>query len=223
VLENALSLLLGRNPGPIPDRESLDSQTIPSTIPPGLPGELLQRRPDLQQAEAALRAANARIGVATASLFPQFSLTGAAGFESFALDSFVSNRARQYQVGGSFTAPLFNSGALRANVRSAKALAAAAGIEYERNFQTALRETVDALVSIEKIRDQRAEQEQLVAALRESNRRSRLLYNGGVASYLQVLDADRNLFEGELALAQVKREELLSVVRLYRALGGGWR
>jgi hydrophobe/amphiphile efflux-1 (HAE1) family protein/NodT family efflux transporter outer membrane factor (OMF) lipoprotein len=223
VLENALSLLLGRNPGPIPDRESLDNQTIPSAIPPGLPGELLQRRPDLQQAEATLRAANARIGVATASLFPQFSLTGAAGLESLALDSFVSNRARQYQVGGSFTAPLFNSGALRANVRSAKALAAAAAIAYERSFQTALRETADALVSVEKIRDQRAEQEQLVVALRESNRRSRLLYDGGVASYLQVLDADRNLFEGELTLAQVKREELLSVVRLYRALGGGWR
>ncbi|HYP08197.1 MAG TPA: efflux RND transporter permease subunit, partial [Bryobacteraceae bacterium] len=223
VLENTLSLLLGRDPGAIPLRERLESQAIPSTIPPGLPGQLLQRRPDLQQTEALLRAANARVGVATASLFPQFSITGIGGFESFAIDNFVSNRARQYQVGGGFTAPLFNSGALRANVRSSRAQAAEAEVAYERSFRTALRETADALVSIEKIRDQRVEQELLVEALRQSNRRSRLLYEGGVASYLQVLDADRNLFEGELALAEVKREELLAVVRLYRALGGGWR
>lgn len=223
ILENALSVLLGRNPGAIADRVALGSQTIPSEIPPGLPGALLQRRPDLQQAEVSLKAANARIGVATASLFPQFSLTGVAGFESVTLERFLSDRTRQYQVGPGFTVPLFNAGALRANVRVAKARAEAATLAYERSFQTALRETSDALTTVQKVREQRAEQEKLLRAVTEANRLSRMLYEGGVASYLQVLDADRNLFDAELALAQVQRDELLSVVRLYRALGGGWR
>jgi len=222
ILENALSVLLARNPGEILNRGALQAQRIPSEIPGGLPGGLLQRRPDLQQAEATLRAANARIGAATAALFPQFSLTGSTGFESVTLERFISDRARQYQVGPGFTVPIFNSGALRANVRSAKARAEAAAIAYERSFQIALQETADALISVQKVREQRTEQEQLLRALRESNRLSRLLYDGGVASYLQVLDADRSLFDAELVLAQIQRDELLGVVRLYRALGGGW-
>jgi hydrophobe/amphiphile efflux-1 (HAE1) family protein/NodT family efflux transporter outer membrane factor (OMF) lipoprotein len=222
VLENALSLLAGRNPGEIRNRGLLTAQTMPSSLPPGMPGALLQRRPDLQQAEAVLRAANARIGAAKAQLFPQFTLTGLAGFESLTLERFISDRARLYQVGPGVTAPIFNSGALRANVRGAEARSAAAALGYERAFQTALRETADSLISVTKVRSQREEQEHLLTALRETNRLSRLLYNGGVTSYLQVLDAERNLFEGELALAQTQREELLSVVRLYRSLGGGW-
>jgi multidrug efflux system outer membrane protein len=126
-------------------------------------------------------------------------------------------------VNGGFTAPIFNSGALRANVKSARARAEAASLAYERSFQNALRETSDALVSVQKTREQRTEQEQLLRALREATRLSRLRYQGGVDSYLQVLDAERNLFDAELVLAQVQRDELLSVVRLYRALGGGWQ
>jgi multidrug efflux system outer membrane protein len=223
ILENALSILLGRNPGGIPSRGALVAQSIPSAIPAGLPGDLLQRRPDLQHAEATLRAANARIGVAKASLFPQFSLSAIGGFESMTLDRLLSGRARQYQVGPGFTTPLLNSGALRANVRSAKARAEAAALVYERSLQTALQETSDALASVQKTREQRVEQEELLRAVREANRLSRLLYAGGVASYLQVLDADRNLFDAELVLAQIQRDELLAVVRVYRALGGGWR
>ena len=222
ILENALSILLARNPGAIQNRGTLLAQKVPSEIPAGLPGTLLQRRPDLQEAEASLRAANARIGVATASQYPQFSITGLFGFESVGLQSFISDRSRQYEVGPGFTVPLFNSGALRANVRSAKARAAAAALFYEWSFQNALRETSDALISVQKTREQRTEQEQLLRALREATRLSRLRYQGGVDSYLQVLDAERNLFDAELVLAQVQRDELLAVVRLYRALGGGW-
>ncbi len=223
VLENALSVLVGRNPGEIARRGSLTAQHNPSAIPPGLPGDLLRRRPDLFQAEAMLRAANARIGAARAALFPQFSLTGLAGFESVTLERFISDRTRQYQVGPGVSVPILNSGALRANVRSAEARTEAAALAYERSFQIALRETADSLISVTKTREQRTEQENLLRALREANRLSGMLYSGGVASYLQVLDAERNLFDGELALAQTQREELLSVVRLYRSLGGGWK
>ena len=223
ILENALSILLARNPGAIQNRGTLIGQRAPSEIPAGLPGALLQRRPDLQEAEASLRAANARIGVAVASQYPQFSLTGLLGFESVTLAQFISERSKQHQVGPSFTAPLFNRGALRANVDSARARADAAALVYERSFQNALRETSDALISVQKTRAQRTEQEQLLRAVREATRLSRLRYQGGVDSYLQVLDAERNLFDAELVLAQVQRDELLSVVRLYRALGGGWQ
>ncbi len=120
-------------------------------------------------------------------------------------------------------APIFNSGALQANVRGAKAAAEAAIIQLERTFQVALRETSDSLIGVSKTRERRLEQERLLVAVREANRLSRLLYEGGVSSYLQVLDADRNLFDAEVAMAQLQREELLAVVRLYRALGGGWQ
>src|SRR5262249_52065029 len=156
------------------------SQSMPSSIPAGMPGDLLKRRPDLQQAEAALKAENARIGAAKAALFPQFSLTGAAGFESLTLERFISDRAKLYQVGPIVTAPLFNAGALRANVRSAQARTAAAALGYEQAFQTALREAADALITVTKTRAQREEQEQLLSALRETNRLSGLLYNGGI-------------------------------------------
>ncbi|MBY0504499.1 MAG: multidrug efflux RND transporter permease subunit [Bryobacteraceae bacterium] len=223
LIENALSVLLARNPGEILNRGTLTGQIMPPSLPAGMPGALLERRPDLQQAEATLRAANARIGVAKAQLFPQFFLTGSAGFESATLGRFISDRALQYQLGPGLTMPIFNSGALRANVRGARARAELATIEFERTFQTALRETADSLIGIQKVREQRLEQEALLAALRETNRLSRMLYDGGVTSYLQVLDAERNLFEGELSVAQVQREELLAIVRLYRALGGGWQ
>ncbi|MBY0503368.1 MAG: multidrug efflux RND transporter permease subunit [Bryobacteraceae bacterium] len=223
ILENALSVLLGRNPGEIPNRGQLIAQAIPPAIPAGLPSSLLERRPDLRAAEANLRAANARIGVARASLLPQFSLTGNLGLESFALTRFLDGEARNHQVGPGVTVPLFNSKALLANVKSARAQTEGALLQYELGFQTALRETADALVTVGKVREQRGEQEKLVKSLTEANRLSRLRYSGGVDSYLQVLDAERNLFESELVLAQVQRDELLAVVRLYRALGGGWQ
>lgn len=222
-LENALSLLLGRNPGAIDGRGRLVQQLLPPQIPAGLPSALVARRPDVRSADELARAANARIGAAQALQFPQFSLTGSLGFESANLNHFLDQRARTYTAGAAVAQPVFNAGAIRAGVRNAKAQAAEASIRYEQTVQTAFQETSDALITTQKTKEQREKQQLLLQALREANRLSRLRYQGGVDSYLQVLDAERNLFEGELGLAQIQRDELLSVVRLYRALGGGWQ
>lgn len=220
--ENALSVLLARDPGIIADRKTLASQVAPPEIPPGLPSSLLARRPDLQQAEQTLVAANARIGVAKANLLPAFSLTGQWGHESFALTRFADRIAQTYSLGPALTLPVFNAGRLNAQVRAAQARYEAASVQYEQAFRNALRDTADSLVLVRTVRDQRTAQESLVNSLREANRLSNLRYSGGVDSYLQVLDSERALFEAELALAQVQRDELLAVVRVYRALGGGW-
>ena len=222
-LENALSVLLGRNPGDIPNRGQLTGQTIASDLPAGLPSALLERRPDLRAAEATLKSANARIGAAKASLLPQFTLTGNLGLESVTIAQFFDGNARTRNLGPNVTFPLFNTNALLANVKSARAQTEVALLQYESSWQNALRETADALITLRKTKEQRAEQEKLIVSLTEANRLSRLRYEGGVDSYLQVLDSERNLFEGQLALSQVQRDELLSVVRLYRALGGGWK
>lgn len=222
-LENALSILLGRDPGDIGDRKALSSQVTPPQVPGGLPSSLLERRPDLKAAEANLHAATARIGAARAALLPQFTLTGTFGFESMTMARFLDGDARLHTIGPGVSLPIFNSGALRANVKGSRAQAEAALLQYEQSFRNALRETSDALISIRKTREQRVEQEKLLASLTEANRLSRLRYQGGVDSYLQVLDSDRNLLDSQLALAQVQRDELLSVVRLYKALGGGWQ
>ncbi len=222
-LENALSILLGRNPGDIPDRKALSAQTAPPEIPGGLPSALLERRPDLRAAEANFHAATARIGAARASLMPQFSLTGNVGLEAITLERFFSGDARSRQIGPGVSVPLFNANALLANVKSSRAQAQSALLQYEQGYQNALRETSDALITIRKTREQRVEQEKLLTSLTEANRLSRLRYQGGVDSYLQVLDSERNLFDSQLVLAQIQRDELLSVVRLYRALGGGWQ
>jgi hydrophobe/amphiphile efflux-1 (HAE1) family protein/NodT family efflux transporter outer membrane factor (OMF) lipoprotein len=222
-LENALSLLLGRNPQAVADRKALESQMMPPEIPPGLPSALLERRPDLLRAEQQLRAATARIGVAQANRYPNFTLTGSFGFESFALSEFLNDPARFRQWGPSVSIPLFNAGRLRANVDAARARAQQVALSYEQVYQQALRDTSNSLIAVRRIREQRVEQERLLASLRQANRISKLRYEGGVDSYLQVLDSDRNLFENELTLAQVRRDELLAIVSLYRALGGGWQ
>jgi hydrophobe/amphiphile efflux-1 (HAE1) family protein/NodT family efflux transporter outer membrane factor (OMF) lipoprotein len=222
-LENALALLLGKNPQSIPGRQSLESQRIPPEIPAGLPSQLLQRRPDLQQAEQQLRAATERIGIAQANRFPNFSLTGSFGFESLALGDFLSDPARFRQWGPSVTIPILNAGRLKANLAAAQAQARQAAISYELTFQSALRETSDSLIAYRRLREQRQEQQRLIRSLEEANRLSKLRYQGGVDSYLQVLDSDRTLFENQFTLAQLLRDELLAVVSLYRALGGGWQ
>jgi len=221
--ENQLSLLLAQNPQSIERGKDLNDLRPPESIPAGLPADLLERRPDIRQAEQYLIAANANIGAAKAQYFPQIELTGLLGAQSRALTGLFTGPARDWNFTPSVTLPIFNAGRIRNGVRLTEAQKQEALITYQKSIQTAFREVSDALVSYRRIAEQRAEQELLVAALRDSVRLSNLRYSGGLDSYLQVLDSERNLFQGDLALARLKRDELVSVVNLYRALGGGWQ
>jgi len=220
--EDALSLLLGKAPAAIERGVSLEQLAGPPELPPGLPSALLERRPDIRQAEDNLIAANAEIGAARALLFPQISLTGFAGGQSSPLLALFSGPARMLSIGPSATTPIFHAG-LRAGIQFTEAQKAEMLVSYQKSIYTALREVSDALVAHDKTHQQRQEEEKLVVALSESVRLSELRYRGGLDSYLQVLDAERNLFGGQLQLAQLRLQELDSVVDLYRALGGGWQ
>jgi multidrug efflux system outer membrane protein len=183
---------------------------------------MLQRRPDIRQAEQELMAANAEIGVARAQLFPQIGLTSLLGFESRSLSDIVALRAGLWNVTASAIAPIFNAGRLRGNVRVAESVQRELVINYQRRIYGALREVADALAGYQKTSEQRAAQEQLVSSLREASRLSTQRYQGGLDSYLPVLDAERTLFQSELGLASLRQQELAAIVELYRALGGGW-
>ena len=221
--ENALSLLLGESPQEIPRGKTLEQLAVPLEIPAGLPSALIDRRPDIREAEQNLIAANAEIGVAKAAYFPQINLTGFLGGQSRALQNLFTGPARQWTGAvPAFDLPIFNAGRIRANVRLTEAQQREALINYEKTIETAFREVSDALIGYRKTSEQRAQQEQLLKALQETDRLSTLRYQGGLDSYLQVLDAERNRFQGELALAQLRQQEVLAVVQLYRALGGGW-
>ncbi len=221
--ENQLNLLLGRDPGNIPRGKTLEELAAPAKVPAGLPSELLERRPDIREAEQALIAANAEIGAARAEYFPQISLTGFLGAQSRSLTELFTGPARYWTIAPEAVAPVFNAGRVRAGVRIAEAEQRAALLQYQKTIETSFREVSDSLIGYQKTAEQREQQLQLVEALRESNRLSNLRYRGGLDSYLQVLDSERNLFQGELALAQLRRNELVSIVQLYRALGGGWQ
>jgi multidrug efflux system outer membrane protein len=220
--ENTLSLLLGIAPAGAPRGKPLDQIAPPPEIPAGLPSALLERRPDIRQAEQNLIASNAEIGAARALLFPQISLTGLLGAQSRGLTSLFTGPARMDSFGPSALAPIFHGG-LRSGVRLTEAQQREALLAYQKSIYSALREVADALVVHDRTRDQRLEQEKLVGALSESVRLSNLRYQGGLDSYLQVLDSERNLFAGQLNLAQLRLQELESIVQLYRALGGGWQ
>jgi multidrug efflux system outer membrane protein len=220
--ENALTLLLGQLPGDVPRGQPLEAFQAPPTIPAGLPSALLERRPDIRQAEQALIAANARIGAAKADYFPRISLTGFLGGQSRALTELLSGPAVLATASLGATAPIFNAGRTRANVQLAEAVQREALVNYQRAVYTAFHDVSDTLTSYTKTSQQRVEQEHLVAALRASTTLSTERYRGGQESYLPVLDAQRNLFEGELELAQLREQELAAIVQLYRALGGGW-
>jgi NodT family efflux transporter outer membrane factor (OMF) lipoprotein len=222
-MENALSLLLGRAPGDIARGKALDQLALPLEAPPGLPSALLERRPDIRQAEQTLIAANAQIGAVKALYFPQISLTGFLGGQSRALSDLFTGPARLWTGGPSAVLPVFNAGAVRAGVRLTEAQKREMVLAYQRAVISALREVSDALVGLSRTREQRVEEEKLVRALDETTRLSQLRYKGGLDSYLQVLDSERSLFQGQLALAQLKLGETLSFVQLYRALGGGWQ
>ena len=221
--EDALSLLLGRAPGDVMRTTGfIDTFNARPAVPVGLPSALLERRPDIRQAEQALVAANAQIGVARAEYFPRIALTGLLGLDSRELSDLLTAPARTASIGAFAAAPLFNAGRTRAGVRLSESIARELVVTYERSIYNALREVSDALAGYRKTGEQRAQQEQLVAALRDATRLSTNRYQGGLDSYLQVLDAQRSLFRSELDLVALQRQELVAIVELYRALGGGW-
>lgn len=221
--EDLISLLLAKNPGAVPRGKALDDFTVPPSIPSGLPSSLLERRPDIRQAEANLIAANANIGAARAQYFPQITLSGLVAGQSRALTALFTGPAQLWTFAPDATVPIFNAGRIRNNVRLTEAQRQEQLARYEQTIQTAFREVSDALSGYHRISEQRAQEDLLVKALRDADRLSTLRYKGGLDSYLQVLDAERNLFQGELDLARLKRDQLISVVNLYRALGGGWQ
>jgi multidrug efflux system outer membrane protein len=221
--ENQISLLVGHSPSEITRGTRLEDQVQPPSVPPGLPSALLERRPDIQRAQDTLIGANAEIGVAKAAYFPRISLTGLLGFQSSQLSNLFRGSTGVWQFVPQVTQPIFNGGQLRSTVELATAQQNIALIGYERAIQTAFREVSDALVQHQKVRDVRAKQELLVTTLQDRSRLSYLRYTGGIDTLLSALDADRDLFDAELSLVQTRRDELLALVQLYRALGGGWQ
>jgi multidrug efflux system outer membrane protein len=222
--ENRISVLLGRNPGPITRGKSLLEQDLTVTIPPGLTSALLERRPDILVAEQNLVAANARIGEAKALLFPNIRITGVAGWESAALKSLFTGPASFWDiVSPGLTQPIFNAGRLRAGVRFAEARKQEALLAYKRSIQQAFQEVSDALVGVRMLKEVSIESGKQVKALSQQTDLAYQRYFGGVTPYLEVLDSDRELFEAELRLTQDRANEFLAVIALYRALGGGWQ
>lgn len=221
--ENQISLLLAKNPGEVIRGRRLVEQEQSPAVPSGLPSSLLERRPDIRAAEQNLIAANAIIGVAKAAYFPRISLTGLLGFESNQLSSLFTGPTRIWQFIPQVTQPLFTAGRLKSNVRLARAQQQIALVQYERAIQTAFREVSDALVEYRQVKEIRAQQELLVTTLQDRSRLAYLRYRGGVDTLLNALDADRDLFNAELGLALTRRNELLALVQLYKALGGGWQ
>ena len=221
--ENQISLLLGGSPAAVTRGRPLTDQEQPPAVPPGLPSSLLERRPDIRGAEQNLVAANAIIGVAKAAYFPRISLTGFLGFQSSQLSNLFTGPTRVWQFVPQVTQPIFNAGRIKSNVKLAEAQQQIALIQYERVIQTAFGEVSDALIQYRKVKEIRAKQELLVATLEDRSRLAYMRYRGGVDTLLNALDSDRDLFDAELGLAQTRRNELLAVVQLYRALGGGWQ
>lgn len=221
--ENLLSILLGENPGPISRGRALTEQPVPETVPVGLPSELLERRPDIRQAEENIVAANAQIGVAKADFFPNISLTGLGGLESNALNRFISTPSEAWSGVINVSQPVFEGGALRGQLKLARAQWQESVLSYQQTVQTALEQVSDSLIAYQKYRDYRVQQEKLTLAAQRSDQLSMLLYQHGGASYLQVLTNDTNYFAAELNLVQAQVNERLALVQLYQALGGGWQ
>jgi NodT family efflux transporter outer membrane factor (OMF) lipoprotein len=198
-------------------------QEFPPDVPVGLPSDLLERRPDIRAAEQSLVAANANIGVAKAAYFPQVSLSGLLGGQSSQLASLFSEPNRTWTFAPQITQPIFTAGRIKSNVRLSEGERNQAEVAYEKAVQTAFREVSDALIAHQRTRESRLEHETLVSALEDRKRLAYVRYRGGVDTQLNALDADRDLFQAELALAQLRYNELVSVVQLYKALGGGWQ
>ncbi len=221
--ENQISLLLGNNPGSIPRGASLSQQKELPAVPPGLPSSLLERRPDIRSAEQLLISENALVSAAKKAYFPTISLTGAFGFQSNSLSNLFSGPSRAWSLIPQITQPIFTAGRLKSNVNFQKAQREYAIAQYQQTIQTAFGDVSNALVQYRRIKEVRTQQELLVDSLRDASRLAHLRYEGGVDTLLNALIADTSLFSAELNLAQTKRNELLSLVQLYKALGGGWQ
>jgi outer membrane protein, multidrug efflux system len=224
--ENAINILLGNYPHEVARGLPLEKQNLPPEVPPGLPSSIVERRPDIRQAEQNLVAANAEIGVAKAEFFPAISLTASGGGvfgRSSAFSSFMSSQLGIWSYGAQVTQPIFTGGALRGNLNLAESQYQQALIAYRQTIQRAFGDVSDALIGYEKFHEVRIRQQESVADLQESVRLSILRYQGGTTTYLEVLDGQRSLFDAELTLAQARGNEYQSLVQIYRALGGGWQ
>jgi multidrug efflux system outer membrane protein len=221
--ENQISFLLGRNSGSISRSRLLTEQHTPPEVPAGLPSSLLERRPDIQAAEQNLVAANAIIGVAKAAYFPQITLTGELGYQSTSLANLFSGSRRIWSFIPQLTQPIFAGGRITSGVELAEAQQRSALVQYEKAVQAGFRDVSDALVQYQRVREVRVQRELLVAALQDRKRLAYLRYQRGVDTMLNALSSDQDLFVAELSLAQIRLDELLSVVQLYKALGGGWQ
>ena len=219
--ENALSILLGRNPGPMPRGRVLSELSAPA-IPAGLPSQLLERRPDILQAEQNLIAANAQIGAARALYFPSISLTGALGTTSADMLNLFRGTSNVWSYGGSIIGPIFTAGNIAGQVAQAKAGQRAALENYEQTIQKAFADVENSLVSRQKLGEQSEAENRRVAAYREYARLARLKYNGGYTSYLEVLYSETQLFPAELSAVQARASTLIAVSAVYKSMGGGW-
>ena len=220
--ENFISILLGNNPASVPRGRSLTDQPHVPTVPAGLTSSLLQRRPDIRQAEELLIAANAQIGVARSQYFPQIVLTANAGYQSSALTALFTGPAGFWTFGSTLAQPIFTAGRLRSNVRLAEAQEQEALLFYKETIQGAFRDVSDGLIAYRKTQEFREQQQLLVNSAQDAARLSHMRYSGGVASYLEVLTNETNYFSAELSLVQSQLNELLALVQLYKGLGGGW-
>src|SRR5215510_3970015 len=221
--ENQISLILGNNPGSIARGKPLAEQEEPPAVPAGLPSALLERRPDIRAAEENLAAQRALVSAAKAAYFPRISLTGLLGFQSNQLSSLFTGPSRAWTLVPQLTQPIFTGGRLKSNVKFARAQQEFALVTYQQTIQNAFREVSDALIQYRKVKEIRTQQELLVKTLQDRSRLAYLRYEGGVDTLLNALDADRELFQAELNLTQTKRDELVSVVPVYKALGCGWQ
>jgi multidrug efflux system outer membrane protein len=221
--ENQINLLLGNKPGPIARGASLSQQKELPAVPAGLPSSLLERRPDIRSAEQLLISENALVSAAKKAYFPTISLTGAFGFQSNSLANLFSGPSRAWTLIPQITQPIFTAGRLKSNVNFEKAQREYAVAQYQQTIQTAFSDVSNALVQYRRVREIRTQQELLVSSLRDASSLSHIRYEGGVDTLLNALFADTALFNAELSLAQTKRNELLSLVQLYKALGGGWQ
>ena len=221
--ENLISLLLGNNPGPVPRGVPLARQQELPGVPAGLPSSLLERRPDIQSAEQQLIAQNAQVYAVKAAYFPRISLTGSLGFQSSQLSSLFKGPSAIWSFVPQVAAPIFTAGKRKSDVNYQRAQREYALAQYQQTIRTAFQEVSDALVQYRRTREIRAQQERLVDALRDASRIAHLRFEGGVDTLLNALVADSSLFGAELSLAQTRRDELLALVQLYKALGGGWR
>jgi outer membrane protein, multidrug efflux system len=221
--ENRISLLLGDNPGTIARGRPLTEQEFPPEVPAGLPSSLLERRPDIRAAEQDLISANAEIGVAKAAYFPRLTLSGALGGASTQLTSLFSGPHAAWSFVPEVTQPIFTAGRIKSQVKFTEAERDRALVQYEKTIQQAFTEVSDALIAHQRVRESRMKEESLVTALQDRLRLAYVRYHGGVDTQLNALDADRDLFTARLDLAQLQLNEILTVVQLYKALGGGWQ